>query len=413
MDIILQQRELFIIMSVLFSFFFFFFLKYFNKKLRRLESEKENLGNELHKIIRSEEELKRDFSQLNLEYNDLSTIFVVLPDLARELSSSLNVEQIGPVIIRIVKRLIPVEEVCFFLFDKSRKKLILKELYGLPKELINNVEVDVVETNMLGLAVKKQTMLNREELQALDAKLVKPYKINGELDFLPLYISPLIHRDEVLGLLTLNRITTNNKHIKKYLSIISNLGAVALKNALLMKDIQDVADKDGVTGLYNHRYFQDKMFEEKMRADREQMPLSLFMIDIDKFKIYNDKHGHQAGDTILNMLAKLLKEKVRAIDTVARYGGEEFAVILSATEKKEAFELAKRLREIILQHDFPYGESQPFGRLTISGGVASYPKDANSIKELIKLADKALYQAKEAGRNQIIMYELFDFSKQS
>lgn len=158
---------------------------------------------------------------------------------------------------------------------------------------------------------------------------------------------------------------------------------------------------DGLTNIYNHRYFYEKLEEEIKRAVRYKKSLSLIMVDIDYFKHYNDTHGHQAGDNVLRDIALLLKKGVRELDIVARYGGEEFCIILPETGKQVAMNLAERIRVSVPAQPFPFKETQPDGNLTISLGVATFPDDAKSSDNLVTAADSALYKAKGNGRNRV------------
>jgi diguanylate cyclase (GGDEF)-like protein len=157
---------------------------------------------------------------------------------------------------------------------------------------------------------------------------------------------------------------------------------------------------DGLTGLYNHRYFQDRFEEEVERALRYHHSLSLLLMDLDDFKIYNDTNGHIAGDLLLVELSKLLKKAVRKVDTAARYGGEEFAIILPSTKKKGALIIAGRICQKIADYRFPNQAVMPKGRVTASIGVASLGDDSDNHTGLLDKADKALYRAKANGKNQ-------------
>lgn len=158
---------------------------------------------------------------------------------------------------------------------------------------------------------------------------------------------------------------------------------------------------DGLTNVYNHRYFYTKLEEETKRTERYKKSISLIMLDIDFFKHYNDTHGHQAGDNVLRDIALLLKKGVRELDIVARYGGEEFCIILPETGKQVARNLAERIRVSLSKQPFPFKETQPNGNLTISLGVATFPDDAKSSDNLVTAVDRALYKAKENGRNRV------------
>lgn len=158
---------------------------------------------------------------------------------------------------------------------------------------------------------------------------------------------------------------------------------------------------DGLTGLYNHAYFLQSLRRELQRARRHGLKLSLAMFDLDNFKSVNDRRGHLEGDRVLMKSAALVKETLREIDTAARYGGEEFAVVLPETPRTGAFVVADRIRSRIEQH-FKRRRSAAAG-VTISGGVASFPDDANSVEELIERADQGLYRSKAAGKNRITL----------
>ncbi len=168
------------------------------------------------------------------------------------------------------------------------------------------------------------------------------------------------------------------------------------------EQLQELAITDGLTGLYNYRFFRERLGQEIDRAERHNLNLSMIMMDIDYFKNYNDTHGHPAGDVVLSTIASLLRNNVRKIDIPARYGGEEFALILLETNLENAAKVAEKLRRVVEEHPFPMEETQPGGRLTISAGVATFPEDAKTADDLIAVADRRLYRAKELGRNRVV-----------
>ena len=184
----------------------------------------------------------------------------------------------------------------------------------------------------------------------------------------------------------------------------SELGRINQRLSRAVARLADIAKTDGLTGLLNHRSFQEKLALELQRCLRQEHPLSIVMIDVDHFKAYNDMHGHPAGDFVLKEVARIFKDNLREVDVVARYGGEEFAVVLLDTPKGAAGLVAEKLRLAVLEQDFPHAaESQPEGRMTISIGVSSFPDDGLSPAELIETADLALYEAKRRGRNRIML----------
>ena len=190
-------------------------------------------------------------------------------------------------------------------------------------------------------------------------------------------------------------------------SLMVSLGTQATfaieKNKLLQR-AEQLAITDALTQLYNHRYFVDALGKEILRSKRFQHPVCFLMMDIDFFKHYNDNQGHEAGNVALKTVSKLVQESTREIDTLARYGGEEFCLILPGVEVEGGKTTAERIRESIENHPFPHGAEQPGRKLTISIGLACYPKDADDGPDLVKKADSALYKAKKEGRNRVVVF---------
>ncbi len=161
------------------------------------------------------------------------------------------------------------------------------------------------------------------------------------------------------------------------------------------------ARTDPLTGLFNLRQFWEDLDRELKRARRYNRSCSLAMLDIDFFKQFNDRHGHLQGDTVLKQAADIFREHVRNSDIIARYGGEEFVIIMPETGRDLAVLVGEKLRKAFEGHHFPLEENQPSERLTISIGIATFPQDAATSRGLVDMADKALYRAKEGGRNRV------------
>jgi len=171
-----------------------------------------------------------------------------------------------------------------------------------------------------------------------------------------------------------------------------------------LEEAEHLATVDGLTGIFNHRYFQQRLQQELDKAKRSGTPLSLVMIDIDYFKHYNDTLGHPAGDRVLHTISQLICKNIRGVDIPARYGGEEFALILVDTTPKEAMQIGERIRKEIEAFPFEGREIQPSGKVTVSMGVASYPVNATRKEDLIRMADDALYKAKYISKNKVVLY---------
>jgi len=220
-------------------------------------------------------------------------------------------------------------------------------------------------------------------------------------------IAPIIHRKILLGLVIIGEKHSKNPYSQSELelfSLLTNFLAVALTNVRLYKEMERVSVTDPLTGMFNRRYFENFLQNEVSRARRFNHTLSLVILDLDHFKNYNDSLGHPAGDMLLKQLTKVLISTVRSTDLVARYGGEEFCVILPEICQKGALRFSERLRNLVFSYPFEKKEIQPNGHITISLGTATYPSDAQMMKELIVKADTALYQAKKMGRNRIATY---------
>ncbi len=178
------------------------------------------------------------------------------------------------------------------------------------------------------------------------------------------------------------------------------MASMSLENIRFYEQVQAQSVRDPLTQLYSHRAFQTQLQEELLRAGRSQTPLSLIMMDIDHFKSYNDRYGHPAGDSLLKTVSAILNSFARPVDFAARYGGEEFCLILPNFVRTEAVEIANRLRvRVAAQPFFFNGEKTS---VTISLGVASFPQDATTASQIIRVADERLYQAKHGGRNQVV-----------
>lgn len=180
------------------------------------------------------------------------------------------------------------------------------------------------------------------------------------------------------------------------------LGELKIKNDQLIsanKALKELAVRDGLTGLYNHRYFQEALSVEVLRCNRHERGFSLIFIDVDNFKHYNDANGHPEGDVALKKIGELISSRLRASDILARYGGEEFIVLMPEASKETTCEVAEEIRQLVDEHSFTGEGSQPLGKLTISLGVATFKDDGEDGSTLLEAADARLYKAKAQGRN--------------
>ena len=216
---------------------------------------------------------------------------------------------------------------------------------------------------------------------------------------------PLTVEGEILGCLSLNSDQPNafDAQDLQFLSVIGYQMAATLKHFQRFSSIKNIAIYDTLTGLYNRRYFEERLGIDAQKSFYSGTPLSLVMVDIDHFKKINDTFGHTEGDQALCKISSLLKTSVRKKDTVARYGGEEFILILPEAGLEESFVIAERIRRQVENTSFEVGQAQV--NLTLSMGISNFPSHrAKSKEDLVKMADQALYDAKRGGRNKVCIF---------
>jgi diguanylate cyclase (GGDEF)-like protein len=216
-------------------------------------------------------------------------------------------------------------------------------------------------------------------------------------------VIPLRARGRIIGAF---RVACRRRHAFdpedfELLQRCADLTAVAVENQRLLQTTRRLAETDGVTGVFNHRYGIALLREVLERAAQGERPAAILMADIDHFKRFNDTYGHQVGDEVLRLVAQTLVRGLRRSDVVARYGGEEFVAILPDTDRAAALALAERVREAVATGAPPAGGLPRGLRVTISVGVAGFPADAVTPVELLVAADQALYHAKHAGRDRV------------
>lgn len=271
-------------------------------------------------------------------------------------------------------------------------------------------ELDITLLRAIALGGKGSTDINF---------LLDSLKV-GQADYQALALTVAnVSVSENAALRTFELVSTHQERLSKQLGRYVGLKTAALdllensEKALQLDEaapapsyfqLEQMAYFDQLTGLQNYRFFSSRIEEELKRARRYRHQLSLLMLDIDHFKKFNDTHGHPGGNVALIHLSRILKETARETDNVCRYGGEEFAIILPETTKRLAIEMAARIRGNIEASPVAL-EDGSHHRITVSLGVATFPRDAWSLEALIEGADSALYQSKKAGRNRVTAYQ--------
>ena len=322
--------------------------------------------------------------------------------ISTELSSSLDLKTILEKLATLSREIIDYDYLTISLVEGT-DSAVFKTLKGYDGLKVPDGPVPLANS-MLGWIVETRQPLFFADLNQRTQKL--PVFPNGLLktDFSSFLGVPLQSHDSCLGVFTIAMrapgTITQQQH--NTLSIIANQVAVNIANANLHQTMETMATTDGLTGLTNHRTFQEKADREFDRALRYPEPISIILFDIDHFKKINDTYGHPVGDAVLRKIATLLKETVRTVDIAARYGGEEFIALLINTDIKGASLMAERIRSNIEKSRFVVdGQRIP---VTVSVGYAVFPDDAREKSGLIEKADQALYAAKNGGRNQCRAY---------
>lgn len=210
---------------------------------------------------------------------------------------------------------------------------------------------------------------------------------------------PLISFGETLGVLALEsaRKGAFTASDVQPLESVADICANAIQNARYFERVRQMAYVDGLTGMFNRRFFELRILEEIERAQRYKHPMSIIMVDIDNFKKLNDEFGHLLGDEVLRQVGGIFAQQLRKVDTACRYGGEEFVVIAPETSSAAATSMAEKLRKAVEAYPFT-GVPRP---VTISAGIATYPEGGQTRDHLVRVADEALYACKQAGRNKV------------
>jgi len=275
--------------------------------------------------------------------------------------------------------------------------------YSKFNNLVKNLKLPIKEESGLLAITLLEGMplhINKEKSKSINDNLLL-----NVLKLEEFVIVPLKAHDKIIGLILADNIYTKKTITNddlRILNMFANQAGLAIENSRLYEKTLIQSHKDSLTKLWNHAYFQFLLKNEVKNAQIDKKNLSLIMFDIDNFKEHNDTNGHQSGDQILYQIGKITKQSARRRDHACRYGGEEFAIILPNTKENEAFHIAERIRKNIESNSFNNQLTGKIDRITVSIGLATYPKDANSPSKLITSCDKRMYKAKMNGKNQAI-----------
>ncbi len=282
---------------------------------------------------------------------------------------------------------------------KVKENKLKKNLHLVDKRF-HGLEGRINETFfMCELAGKVSSVLDKESILRILKEEMQSLSSIEDIDFFPQKKKGyLLFRLETKPSVFM-AVKVKSKQIKNNVKIIVKMANLCIEKSSLYKKLQTLSMHDSLTGIYNRRYFNSRLNEEFERVEKFKLSLSLLMVDIDHFKKINDNYGHLVGDVVLKEVAKIIKKNIREIDFTARYGGEEFVVILQETDKDGAIFVGERIRENIASKIIKAFDEDV--KTTVSLGLASYPQDSRYPGMLLELADKALYRAKNKGRNRL------------
>jgi diguanylate cyclase (GGDEF)-like protein len=301
--------------------------------------------------------------------------------------------------------LLNAERGSLLLLDESESSLTLTAARGMTAPL-NDVEPILVGEGIAGLVAREgRPLVGTMDDLGRQSSPDRGYKTKSFISY------PIAIGNRKFGVLNFADKIGGGAYDASDLSVIELVApqiALALERASWQQranQFQLMSITDPLTGLHNRRYLEARLTEELSRSKRYNYPLSFMMIDIDDFKLYNDRNGHQAGDRALEITAQCLRAALRKVDVASRYGGEEFSILLPQTTLPEAGVLADRIRRKILGAQFPHGKSQPLGALSVSIGLSTFSASLDSAEAIVRAADRALYHAKSHGKNRAYAYQ--------
>jgi diguanylate cyclase (GGDEF)-like protein len=357
---------------------------------QQLEMARDEIKNQYQKLIDSNHKLE----ETNIRLTSSIAEFYTLQQISEAIGSIFDIGELLKFVNDVIIGVMGVNFSTIVLLDQKKNRLKVQFTNIQNKEdlalLSDNINCGFLTNILQNGKPKLDNMVEPDEYD-----FIKTRKIGSFICI------PLSSKSRKFGLVLIehkNRNTFNDENLRLVTTICKTV-SMAIENAELYANLQELATIDGLTGVFNRVYFHNK-FEEEFRVAKELgYDLTLVILDIDYFKKFNDTYGHMFGDIVLKSVAQTVKNNLRSTDTVARFGGEEFVVIMPRTTIKEAFEKVESLRQKISNNVVT--DNQISASVTASFGMASFPKTSNNQVEIIRDADNALYKAKEAGRNCI------------
>ena len=330
----------------------------------------------------------------------------VLYDVSKALNFTNDLKQTLLMILDKARSAVSAQKASMMLLNDETRELEVRVVRGIDPLVERKINMGEIECTKIkiGEGIAGRVVETKEAICVDNVHESKDFKKSDKSNVESILCVPMINQDECIGVLNITNKTSGEKFTKEDTELLTTLAgqaAVTISNA----NLYHLAITDGLTQLYIHRYFRQKLVEEIRRSLRYKRSFSLILSDIDHFKRFNDTYGHQQGDAVLATTAKIFKSKIRDLDIACRYGGEEFAILLPETDLQGAIKAAERIREAVESYEYPALEGDEPLKVTLSLGVATCPAHSIEADGLIKKADVALYACKEAGRNCVKSFE--------
>ncbi|MBI5495305.1 MAG: diguanylate cyclase [Deltaproteobacteria bacterium] len=372
-------------------------------RAREVERQAEQAGAEAERRLAPQiDEKNRIIATKNTELQERVRELALLHEVTRSLTATLSVDEQLGILTRLLAERLGYQEFTLMLLDRAAALLRVAAHHGFPDSMKVGEMTFAVGEGIAGLVAQTGTTLVVTDTST-DSRFLA-----DRVRFTPrgtLVSVPMISNGMVMGVLNVFRgqVDAFRRDEVEFIESIASQASLGLANARLFQEQVELSLTDALTSLPNRRALDARLEVEVARAQRYESGLCVLMVDVDHFKLFNDAHGHLVGDVVLRGVAQTLCQTVRKADTVARFGGEEFCVLLPRQDARAAREVADKLRKAVRQREFEHAESQPGGRITISLGVASFPEHGQDVKALLDRADAALYAAKRAGRDRVMV----------
>lgn len=347
--------------------------------------------------------------QVPVDYNDVKRMnedtsgIDILHEIGKTLTSTLDLKEVLSIIMQKISELLKTSNWSLLLINEEKHELFFEIAVGENADKLKDMRLAMGEGIAGWVAMTGEALLipdvNRDPRFTAKMDEVTNFKTQSVI------CVPLRSKGRVLGVVELiNKLEDIqfSPNDLKILTILTDYAAIAIENAKYLQRVQELTIKDDLTSLYNSRYLHLMLESEMGRSKRYGLHFSMIFLDLDHFKLVNDRYGHIIGSKVLKETAEVIRMELRKPDIPIRYGGDEFVVLLPETDKKGAYKVASRMRESLNNHIFLREEGLSI-KLTASFGISAYPEDADNTLDLVRLSDQAMYRVKETTRDGIAL----------